>query len=275
MTSEPVLRPLVLGVVTGLRSQLGLAALAWSAPASARDTRALRLLRSVPGRGLTSAGATAELVADKLPSTPSRLEPQGIAFRLLAGAGVGALAANSTDRRTVGVASALGLAGAAAGTYAGAYYRKLLPARTHTPDLPWALGEDAVAAALAATAIKVWPEPRPWWQRALRALARTPRAVAGVPKTIAGAPKAAARAPKAVAGGPKALARAPGRRPRAQGPRPRAQGRRPRPQGSRRRAEGGRARHPEGGAGGCTGAASRRRYGDVPAAVIGTAAEPG
>ena len=214
MASASLLRPLVLGVVTGLRSQLGVAVLAWSQPASKQDTRALRLLRSAPGRGLTSAGAAAELVADKLPSTPSRLEPQGIAFRLLAGAGVGALAANSTDRRTVGVASAVGLAGAAAGTYAGAYYRKVLPARTHTPDLPWAVGEDAVAAGLAATAIKVWPEPRPWWQRALRALVRAPQTVAGArkaaPKALAGAPKTIAhatpRAAQAVAHAPRAVA---------------------------------------------------------------------
>jgi uncharacterized membrane protein len=214
MTSAPLLRPLVLGVVTGLRSQLGLAALAWSEPASGRDTRALRLLRSTPGRGLTSAGAASELVADKLPSTPSRLEPQVMAFRLLAGAGVGALAANSTDRRTVGVASALGLAGAAAGAYAGAYYRKLLPARTRTPDLPWALGEDAVAAGLAATAIKVWPEPRPWWQRAPRAVARALTATARLPKTRS-APRSLADAPKAIAQATPRAAQAVARAPHA------------------------------------------------------------
>jgi uncharacterized membrane protein len=191
---------LVLGVVTGLRSQLGFAALAWSEPASGRDTRALRLLRSTPGRALTGLGAGTELVMDKLPNTPSRLAPAGLVSRLLAGAGIGALAANSTDRRTVGVASALGLVGAAAGTYAGAYYRRILPARTHTPDLPWALGEDVVAAGLAATAIKVWPEPRPWWQRAPRAVAQVPRAVAQVPRAVAQVPGAVARAPRAVAG---------------------------------------------------------------------------
>jgi uncharacterized membrane protein len=199
MTSAPVLRPFVLGVVTGLRSQLGLAVLAWSEPASGRDTRALRLLRSAPGRGLSGAGAATELVIDKLPSTPSRLQPPALAARLLAGAGIGALAANSTDRRTVGVASALGVAGAAAGTFAGAYYRKLLPARTHTPDLPWAVGEDAVAAGLAAMAVKVRPEPRPWWQRAPRALARAPRTIARAPKAVARAPGRVARAPKAIA----------------------------------------------------------------------------
>ena len=210
MTSAPVLRPLVLGIVTGMRSQLGLAMLAWSEPGSGRDTRALRLLRSTPGRQLAGAGAAAELVVDKLPSTPSRLQPPALAVRVFAGAGVGALAANSTDRRTVGTASLLGAAGAVAGSFAGAYYRKLAPARTHTPDLPWALGEDAVAAGLAATAVKVWPEPRPWWQRAPRAMARAPRAVARAPKAaakaVAGAPKAV---PKAVAGAPKAIVRAP------------------------------------------------------------------
>ena len=208
MTSPPALRPFVLGIVTGLRSQLGVAVLAWSEPASGRDTPALRLLRSTPGRGLTAVGAAVELVVDKLPSTPSRLEPRGMASRLLAGAGVGALAANSHDRRTVGIASALGVAGAAAGTFAGAYYRTLLPARTHTPDLPWALGEDAAAAGLAATAIKVWPEPRPWWQRAPRAVARAPEAVAPAARAVARAPKAVARAPRAIAASPGTIARA-------------------------------------------------------------------
>jgi uncharacterized membrane protein len=194
MTSAPLLRPLVLGVVTGLRSQLGLAVLAWSEPASARDTRALRLLRSTPGRRLAGLAAGSELVIDKLPSTPSRTRPAALAVRVLTGAGVGALAANSLDRRTVGTAGALGAAGALAGSYAGAYYRSIAPARTHTPDLPWAVGEDAVAAGLAATAVKVWPEPRPWWQRAPRAVARAPRAIARAPRAAARVPAAVARA---------------------------------------------------------------------------------
>jgi uncharacterized membrane protein len=199
MTSSAVLRPLVLGVVTGLRSQLGLAVLAWSEPADGSPTRALRLLRSGPGRGLTALGAGTELVMDKLPSTPSRLSPPGLAFRLAAGAGVGALAAASSDRRTVGVAGALGLAGAAAGTYAGAYYRRILPAATDTADLPWAVGEDVVAAALAATAVKVWPEPQPWWKRVPKAVAAAPRAVADASRTVAGAYRSAAATPRSVA----------------------------------------------------------------------------
>jgi uncharacterized membrane protein len=177
MTSAPspsaLYRPLLLGIVTGLRSQLSVAVLAWSEPASARDTRALRLLRSTPGRSIVALAAAGEIVGDKLPSTPSRLSPMVLGARLATGAAVGALAVGSVDRRTLALASAVGVAGAAAGSYAGAAYRKALPARTHTPDLPWALGEDIVAAGLAATAVKVWPEPRPWWQRAPRAVGRT------------------------------------------------------------------------------------------------------
>lgn len=176
MSSAPLpghlLRPLLLGVVTGLRSQLGLAVLAWSEPAGKQDPLVLRGLRSTPGRAALALGAAGELVVDKLPATPSRLQPQVLGFRLAAGAAVGALAAGTPDRRGLAVASAVGVAGAAVGSYAGAAYRKALPARTHTPDLPWALGEDVVAAGLAATAVKVWPEPRPWWQRAPRAVAR-------------------------------------------------------------------------------------------------------
>jgi uncharacterized membrane protein len=177
MTSAPdpsaLARPLLLGIVTGLRSQLGVAVLAWSEPASAGDTRALRLLRSAPGRAATGLAAGGELVADKLPSTPSRLKPMVLGSRLATGAAVGALSVGRTDRRSVAIAGALGVAGAAAGSYAGAAFRKALPARTHSPDLPWALAEDAVAAGLAATAVKVWPEPRPWWQRVPTAAVRT------------------------------------------------------------------------------------------------------
>ena len=165
MTTSALLRPLLLGLATGMRSQLGLAVLVWSEPAGPGDSAALRRLRSPAGRAAVALAAAGEIVADKLPSTPSRLGPPMLAARLATGAGVGALAANTRDKRALGLAAALGLAGAAAGSYAGAAYRKALPARTNSPDLPWAVGEDVAAAALAATAVKVWPQPQPWWRR--------------------------------------------------------------------------------------------------------------
>lgn len=160
-----LLRPLLLGVVTGLRSQLGLAVLAWSAPPSGRDSRALRLLRSGPGRIAIATAAAGEVVADKLPQTPSRLTPAPLASRLVCGAAVGALAVGRADRRTTLLAAAAGVAGAGAGAYAGATYRRTLTGRTGTPDLPWALVEDAAAAGLAAVAVRAPAPTPPWWRR--------------------------------------------------------------------------------------------------------------
>ena len=165
MTSSALLRPLLLGVATGMRSQLGLAVLAWSEPAGPGDPAVLRGLRSPVGRVALGLAAAGEVVVDKLPSTPSRLKPPVLGARLVTGAAVGALAAGSADRRARGTAAVLGLAGAAAGTYAGAHSRRAAAARGTLPDLPFAVVEDAVAAGLAATAVKVWPQPRPWWKR--------------------------------------------------------------------------------------------------------------
>ena len=166
MTSDPLLRPLLLGVVTGLRSQLPLAVLAWSQPPSPADPVRLRALRSPAGRVAAGVAAAGELVMDKRPQTPSRLEPAVLGGRLASGALVGVLAAGAVDRRGKVAAAAAGVAGAAAGAYAGAAYRKALPARTHTPDLPWALAEDAVAVTLATATVRSWPPPppRPWWR---------------------------------------------------------------------------------------------------------------
>src|SRR5215207_8506332 len=165
MTSRALLRPLLLGLATGMRSQLGLAVLAWSEPAGSGDTAALRRLRTPAGRVGAGLAAAGELVADKLPQTPSRLTPAVLSSRLATGAVVGALASGATDRRTRALAGAVGVAGAAAGTYAGAAYRKAAADRTSLPDLPFGLAEDAVAAGLAGTAVRVWPQRTPWRQR--------------------------------------------------------------------------------------------------------------
>ena len=165
MTSRPLLRPLLLGLATGMRSQLPMAALAWAEPARGGDPALLRRLRTPAGRVGAGIAAAGELVADKLPRTPSRLRPPVLASRLATGALVGALAAGTGDRRALVTAGAVGMAGAAAGSYAGAAYRSALPARTGTGDLPWALGEDAVAVGLVAAATRVGAERTRWWAR--------------------------------------------------------------------------------------------------------------
>ena len=63
-----------LGAASGLRSQLGVAAVV------VRSDRSLpSVVRSSWTKRLFVAGAALELVADKLPMTPSRLEAQGLA----------------------------------------------------------------------------------------------------------------------------------------------------------------------------------------------------
>ena len=158
VTSAPapsaLLRPLLLGVATGARSQLGPAALAWSPPRR-EDPRPLRLLRTRPCRVAVTLAAAGELVGDKLPRTPSRLSRPVLTARLVAGAVVGALAADPRDPVTTALSAAAGMVGAGAASWAGATARQTLPARTGTSDLPWALAEDATAVALAAAVTRL------------------------------------------------------------------------------------------------------------------------
>jgi uncharacterized membrane protein len=88
--------------------------------------------------------AAGELVADKLPKTPPRTAPPGLITRIVFGAiCAGALAVSAGG--SVGVASALGAAGALAGTFGGYRIRRALTANGKIPDLPVALVEDMIA----------------------------------------------------------------------------------------------------------------------------------
>jgi hypothetical protein len=137
-------RSAALGAATGLRSTLGVGALA---------------LRGSPGLGPVLAhpaarplGAFAvgvELVLDKLPMTGSRLEPVGLVGRLIF-AGVAAtalaLAADEPPFLPVFVASATALAAAKIGHDVRA------AVATKLPDPVVAVVEDALAITLAAAA---------------------------------------------------------------------------------------------------------------------------
>lgn len=145
------LRAFLLGVATGGRSSAGPAALVWSAsPAvAARDPL---WLSSRPAHIATAVMAAGEAVADKLPATPSRLQPPALAARVAFGAVVGALLGRRYGASSV-VTGVVGGLGAAAGSYAGARWRGAASAR-FGPDLPGALIEDAVTAGLAFAAVR-------------------------------------------------------------------------------------------------------------------------
>jgi uncharacterized membrane protein len=136
------LRAFVIGWACGGRTSFGPAALALT---SRKPVTGWRKARSVAAL-LAGLG---EMVVDKLPQTPSRLEPQGLVGRIGAGAAAaGALA--HREHEPVWIPVALGATGAAAGSFAGAAWRGWADRRG--PDWPAAVAEDVVTALLARSA---------------------------------------------------------------------------------------------------------------------------
>jgi len=127
----------ILGAASGLRSQLGVAAVV------ARSDPSLPSMFREPWiRRLLLAAAAGELVVDKLPATPSRLAPPGIVPRLVLGALAASLSAQ-TRQASWPPAAALGASSAAIAARLGHDVRARLA--RHAPDPAVALAEDALA----------------------------------------------------------------------------------------------------------------------------------
>jgi len=133
-----LLRSAALGVAAGSRASLALAAPTLADPGS---HRLARLLARV--------GVLAELTGDKLPSTPSRLNPPGPQSRAVAAALGGAALARQRGR-AVWLSAATAALFSTAGTWGGAAWRA--HAARSGPDWRGALAEDAVALTLAGLA---------------------------------------------------------------------------------------------------------------------------
>jgi uncharacterized membrane protein len=133
-----------IGAVAGLRTLTAPAVLAWAA-----KQRWIRLGNS-PFATIISAKAStrltvlavSELIADKLPFTPSRLKAGPLASRVVSGAVCGATIYGVVERPLV-EGAVLGGVGAIAGALAGYHMRKRL--RHDMPDLGVAVLEDVLA----------------------------------------------------------------------------------------------------------------------------------
>ncbi len=135
---------LAIGIIAGLRTMTAPAAMSWAA--------SLGYLH--PGAGwlafmgypftpwILSALALGELVADQLPSTPSRKVPIQFGARLVSGALSGSMVGGDGGSLLGGCLA--GLIGAVIGTIGGAALRSRL-ATALGRDLPAALIEDAIA----------------------------------------------------------------------------------------------------------------------------------
>ncbi|MFJ2647571.1 hypothetical protein ACIO1C_12675 [Streptomyces sp. NPDC087420] len=147
-----VTRLVLVGLVSGLRSQMAVAAVALTTEPG-ESARPASLFAGVWGKRGAAAGAVGELVADKLPWTPSRLNPAGIVSRMaFGGFAAVALSSREPDGAPPVLAAAVGAAASAVGTLAGAYWRRTV-AGAGRPDWPAALLEDAAAVLLAYTAV--------------------------------------------------------------------------------------------------------------------------
>ncbi|MBW8482253.1 hypothetical protein [Actinomadura parmotrematis] len=142
-----LLRGAALGAASGCRSSAGLTALALRSRRT--DAGLAGYLAHPAAKPVAVLLASAELGVDKQPGVPSRLAPQGLSPRLALAAVTGGAAARRDG--VPGTAPALAAALAAAAAAVAGHRLRAVAAQRFGSDLPGALAEDAVAAALAWT----------------------------------------------------------------------------------------------------------------------------
>jgi len=139
---------LALGTATGLRSQMGMAAVLLGL----NENTLPRSCRK-PGARLTALTAAAgELVVDKLPGTPDRTEPLGLAARISLAALACGILASSASRKPL-PAAVIGAGTAVAAAFGGRVFRQKLS--TRLPPVAAALVEDALAVSVAVLAVRL------------------------------------------------------------------------------------------------------------------------
>lgn len=139
---EVLQRGAVLGAATGMRSTVALAALVVR-----RSDGLPAALRHPAARRIAAVADGAELVADKLPMTPSRLDPPGLAGRLISAGLAAAVLARSAHRAPI---PAVLTASAAALVAARICHDARAALARRVPDPAVAVAEDALAIGLAA-----------------------------------------------------------------------------------------------------------------------------
>jgi uncharacterized membrane protein len=136
----------LIGVVAGSRSLTAPAVVAWPAHRTWIDLQSspLSFMVSTAAVVVFALGPVGELIADKLPSTPSRLKPPGFIARIVLGGLSGAAVAASTSQ-SMALGAVLGAAGGIAGAFVGYELRTRLVRALGIPDFFIAGVEDVVA----------------------------------------------------------------------------------------------------------------------------------
>jgi uncharacterized membrane protein len=147
MTSTYVLLlAFLIGVFAGLRSLTAPAATAWGAHLRWLSLQSpLAWLGSSPAVVLFTLLALGELVADKLPKTPSRTAPPGLIARVLLGGLSGASVYFAGSNQGIWPGAAVGAIGGIVGCFGGYQARTRLVKALGSPDFVVAVTEDLVA----------------------------------------------------------------------------------------------------------------------------------
>jgi uncharacterized membrane protein len=142
--SQVLLFAFAIGILSGFRSLTSLAVTSWGARLGwLKLYGQLALVGTTPAVVILTVLAIAELVADKLPSTPARTAPAGLTARIFTGAATGAaLAVGGAQTALLG--ALLGAVGALAGTFGGYQARHRIVKALGVPDFAYAVVEDIV-----------------------------------------------------------------------------------------------------------------------------------
>ncbi len=144
--TQVLLLAFLIGVIAGLRSLTAPAVVSWAAHQNWLNLHN----SSLSFMGSTAAVAAfvlltlVELVADQLPSTPSRTKPPGLIARIVLGGLSGACVAVA-GAQSIALGAVLGGMGGIAGAFAGYEVRTRLVRALKVPDFVIAVLEDAVA----------------------------------------------------------------------------------------------------------------------------------
>ncbi len=138
-----------IGIVAGLRSLTAPAVVAWAAHLGWINLHGtpLTFMGSAWAVGVFSILALVELVADKLPNTPSRTAPVGLSARIVTGALTGACFAVAGGTPLL-LGALAGAIGGIAGAFGGYNARVGLVRALRISDFAVAIPEDVVAIGL-------------------------------------------------------------------------------------------------------------------------------
>jgi uncharacterized membrane protein len=135
----------LIGLFGGLRALTTPAVTAWAVHLGwLKLDGSLTLIGSLPSVVIFTLLAVVELVADKLPQTPSRTAPPGLIARILMGGLTGACVAAGGGQGAV-LGALLGIVGGIVGCFGGYQARTGFVKALGVPDIYVALVEDLVA----------------------------------------------------------------------------------------------------------------------------------